>query len=246
MPAILIIDRNSVVKPYNAKVYSEEDLYKKAGFKSKEGFAKHAEWKIEINGKECTVDLYGKTNGRAGQENKYEFPPPVDNTLFFGSCVLVCKTQNTVIDISTKEWETVYDQLYGGFEDLSGKDTDDETDEDEDDTRPRTKEGYVKDGFIVDDDNEEDSEYSESTGDDIPAVTTKKKVPAKRTKNAVVRKPSSKSVRVQEKSEECESFPENIQLKVSAVDDIPPTNLIDELYLSCTDELVEESYLSVA
>jgi hypothetical protein len=239
MPAILIIDRNSVVKPYNAKVYSEEDLYKKAGFKSKEGFAKHAEWKIALNKKDCIVELYGKTNGRAGQENKYEFPPPIDNALFFGSCVLVCKSQNEVIDISPKDWETIYDQLYGGFEDISSKDTDDDdSEEEEDDTLPRTKEGYVKDGFIVEDDTEEDSEYSE---EEIPVVVAKKPSTAKPKKNAaekVAKKNASEPSVAVEKED---LFPENIQLKVSANDELPIS--IDDLYLSCTDELVEESYL---
>jgi hypothetical protein len=237
MPAILIIDRNSVVKPYNAKVYSEEDLYKKAGFKSKEGFTKHAEWKVEINKKECTVEIYGKTNGRAGQENKYEFPPPIDNILFFGSCVLVCKSQNEVIDISPKDWEIIYDQLYGGFEDISSKDTDDESDE-EDDALPRTKEGYVKDGFIVETETE-DSEYSE---EETPVVVAKKK-PATKPKKNPEQNPSKKNVSYAKvhphSSEEPDAFPENIKLKVLPIDEPP----LDELYLSCTDELVEETYV---
>ena len=29
------------------------------------------------------IHLYGKKKGKAGDENKYEFPPPVDNILFF-------------------------------------------------------------------------------------------------------------------------------------------------------------------
>jgi len=242
MPAILIIDRNSVVKPYNAKVYSEEDLYKKAGFKSKEGFAKHTEWKIALNSKECVVELYGKTNGRAGQENKYEFPPPIDNALFFGSCVLVCKSQNDVIDISPKDWETIYDQLYGGFEDISAKDTDDDDSDEEDDALPRTKEGYVKDGFIVEDDTEEDSD-SEYSEEEIPVVVAKKTSTAKPKKNAVEKVPKKNASETSVAVEKEELFPENIQLKVSINDELPITHATDDLYLSCTDELVEESYL---
>ena len=34
------------------------------------------------------INVYGKTNGKASSENKYDFPPPIDNTLFFGNIKL--------------------------------------------------------------------------------------------------------------------------------------------------------------
>lgn len=53
-----------------------------------DGFVKQTTWaSVKINGVKYTVDLYGKTEGKANTENKYDFPPPVDNTLFFW---LVC------------------------------------------------------------------------------------------------------------------------------------------------------------
>ena len=59
------------------------------------------------------------------------------------------------------EWNSVYESLFGGFEDI---DNDDETrsmdssvysDED------YTEEGYLKDGFVIDDDELEEEEYLE-------------------------------------------------------------------------------------
>jgi len=150
MPVILIINKLGSVKELNIKEYDEKDLYKKAGFKSDTDFQRHHQWDIELNGEKMAISIYGKTSGRAGQENKYELPPPVDNTLFFGSVVLLCmNTEDEVISMSADKWEKIYEALYGGFEDI-GNDNDDE-DEDEEENLPRTSTGYVKDDFVIDD-----------------------------------------------------------------------------------------------
>ena len=260
MPSILIVDRTSDVKQYNAKTCITSELYKKAGFKSNEGFCKHAEWNVDIRGGPCTIELYGKTAGRAGQENKYEFPPPVDTILFFGSCVLVCKRQDVVIDIYPKDWEKIYEQLYGGFEDISSNDSDEEMESEEDENIPKTKDGYVKDGFIVDDDDC-DSEYSDPTSEDIPVISTKPKTKQskqnisankKTTTNTEIPKPKTTRKKAASGSESVSvadppmtavdassQIPENIKLTFLEDRDISP----DEIYLSCTDELVEEAYI---
>jgi hypothetical protein len=118
MPSILVIDKGQGIKELSIKKYAEDELYKKAGFKSSEHFKCHATWNVEMNGKKYSVCLYGKTEGRANQENKYDFPPPVDNLLFFGSCVLVNKQNDTAVDIKESEWTAIYNHLFGGFEDI--------------------------------------------------------------------------------------------------------------------------------
>ena len=158
--SVIVIDKVGNVKESKIKAFSEEELYKKAGFKSASDFKNHVTWNdIRINGKIFNINVYGKTSGRANQENQYEFPPPIDNTLFFGSCVIVNKNKTAVEDISVKEWNKIYDHLYGGFDDLCDDDEEESEDEDEDEDLPKTKSGYVKDDFIVDDDECEDEEY---------------------------------------------------------------------------------------
>ena len=171
--SILIIDKNGSIKESNIKNYNEDELYKKGGFKSSTDFKKHCVWKnIKINNKNYTINVYGKIVGRANSENKYEFPPPIDNTLFFGSCVIVNVNNDNVDNLYLKEWKCIYEKLYGGFESLN--DESDESDESDDDL-PKTKSGYVKDDFIVDDDYEDDSDYK-------PKTKAKKKI-IKITKN---------------------------------------------------------------
>lgn len=221
---ILVFEKLGNIKEVTVKSLDEAELCKKAGFKTADGFKCHAEWNIEsLNDKKYSICLYGKTNGRANQENKYEFPPPVDTTLFFGNCVVVNKDG----DLTEEEWDVVYDHLYGGFDELG--DDEDEEDEDEDDDLPRTKSGYVKDGFIVDDDAEEDEaseaadeEESESAEDEDEEEDDEppKKAATKRKSKAA---PKAKS---KPKSRTADTVFRSV-----------------ENYLGCTSELSEEEYI---
>ena len=182
---IIIVEKTGSLKSLTIKDYKEEDLYKKCGFKKSDGFEKHTEWKIKMDGKKFIVAAYGKTEGKANMENKYDFPPPIDTTLFFGSCLLLCTLlkddgKKEPISLSLEQWEKMYEKLFGGFEDLTTTAVEDEAEEDELEGVPaskKTKNGYLKDGFVVDsdsddkdeeydsDENEDDEEDSEDTED---------------------------------------------------------------------------------
>ena len=110
-------------------------------------FKHRTTWRVKKNS--FPVELWARTDGRAGQENKYEFPPPVDETLFFGDCMLVSRAPFTVA-----LWEKLYKQLFGGFDDLTKLADDDDAEIDELETvseKKKTRDGYLKDGFIVED-----------------------------------------------------------------------------------------------
>jgi hypothetical protein len=107
MPHIIVIDKSGTIKSTNVKEVSAENMYRKAGLKSGENFKLQHTWG-KSDGLDCNVCLYAKTApSRAGQENKYDFPPPVDNTLFFGSCVLVRKNieMTEVLDLGESDWK---------------------------------------------------------------------------------------------------------------------------------------------
>ena len=229
MTTILIVEKLGNIKSTSLKSPNDEELYKKAGFKTNTDFRNHAIWEVEYDDKKYLIYMYGKTTGRANQENKYEFPPPVDKKLFFGNCILVNKDENNKYkNLSVKEWEAIYEILYGGFEDLDDEDDlneDDDNDEAEDeivDKSKLTKQGYMKDDFLVDDDDDDeyeeedddDNEDSDADDDEKPVIVKNKK-----TKTAI--KPKKK---VEKKIEE--NIVEN-----------------EEMFLDCTSELSEDSYL---
>jgi hypothetical protein len=182
MTGIIIVDKTATLKILNVKELKEEELYKKCGFKKSDGFIKQTEWMRKIDGEKYFVSLYAKTDGKANSENKYDFPPPIDNKLFFGSCALVAYIKNkdeilTLHSLTLPLWNKIYEKLFGGFEDLAITSLEDEEEEDELANIPakkKTKEGYLKDGFVVDsngesddyeteDDEDEDDEDAEST-----------------------------------------------------------------------------------
>lgn len=147
MPFILLINKYGIIKSLNTKNSNTDELYKKAGFKSQDGFNIQTSWKINNN----TVYLYGKKNGKSNQENKYEFPPPVDNELFFGSVILsMSDEKGKQCDLTISMWEKIYSKLYGGFEDCDS-DAEEDTDEDDD---YEDEDDEDDDDFIV---NEDDS-----------------------------------------------------------------------------------------
>ncbi len=170
MPNIIIIDRSGSYK--TTCITSMDDVYKRCGFKSPEGFEEVAKWAIDTN---STLLLYAKSKGRA-QMNQFEFPPPIDTTPIFGSCAMI-KISNTtgiVQELSVQEFEQIYETLYGGFENI--EDSNDEESDNDDTSIPLsklTKEGYVKDGFIVSD--EEDVNTKSTTISNNPPIPVTKR-----------------------------------------------------------------------
>jgi hypothetical protein len=161
----ILVEKNGILKSSVIKDYKEDELYKKCGFKKQDGFVKQTEWVVKFNGDKITVFLYGKIDGRANTENKYDFPPPVDNVLLFGTVLLVAKkNKKEFIDLTLEMWEKIYEKLFGGFEDLSKTVLEDDDEEDELEKIPKekkTKNGYLKDGFVVDSEEDDDQEYDD-------------------------------------------------------------------------------------
>lgn len=171
--AIIIVEKTGTCKVLQIKDYKEEDLYKKCGFKSATDFQKHNEWNVKLQQGKFVLTVYGKTTGRANTENKYDFPPPIDSTLFFGNCAIICHIKKddgslVLCNMTLEFWNKIYEKLFGGFEDLAATAAEDEEEEDELENVPKekkTKHGYLKDGFVVDTDSNEDDESYDSDED---------------------------------------------------------------------------------
>lgn len=185
--SILVIDKAGTIKQTTIKKYNEEELYKKCGFKKADGFLKQTTWNITLDGQKYAVSMYGKLDGKANMENKYEFPPPVDTKLYFGSCLLIVMIKDKdnkfqFTSLSPPLWEKMYDKLMGGFDNLSSTAMiiEDEDEYDELESIPKSKKtkqgGYLKDGFVVDDSvSDADDDYSDSETNSITDIETKRK-----------------------------------------------------------------------
>ena len=168
MVKIVLVDKNKKVKTINVNKFSIDTLYKKCKFRSPDDFKKRTMWSLDAT---TNVSLYAKDNGRANTENKYEFPSPVDNDLYYGNVGLVAHTEDecskdSIVPFTDEQWNKMYEKLMGGFESLGDEDS--YSSEEEVDPKMLTSEGYLKDGFVVSDksrnekiayNSEEDSDF---------------------------------------------------------------------------------------
>jgi len=147
-------------------------LSKKCGYRNPDGFSCYHTYKYKnkknfsfiidnqaLTPKNIYVDVWAKTDGRAGNENKYELPPPIDEIIIYGNIALVARMDKThAVNLTVDIWNVIYERLFGGFEDLDATAVEDENEIDELDLVPahkKTSNGYLKDGFVVDDDSDE-------------------------------------------------------------------------------------------
>jgi len=178
--SVIIVDKCGVLKTLKVKDYKVDELYKKCGFKKEEGFSLQVEWNVKLDSQKYVIQMYGKLNGKANMENKYDFPPPVDNKLYFGSCALVGMIKdntniNSNINLSLDLWNKIYEKLFGGFENLALTCNEDDEEEDELTNIPKNlktkKGGYLKDGFVVDSSDAEEESSSDNESDE-PSYTS--------------------------------------------------------------------------
>jgi len=157
----VIVEKNGSLKDADIKegLICAEELSKKCKFKKVDGFIKRTEWNYSSKNEEdnsshkVIVELWAKDDGLANHENKYEFPPPVDTELFFGGCALIARdSKNNYVNLTKDKWNKIYEYLFGGFESLVANEDDDDEEEDELESvskNKKTRDGYLKDGFVV-------------------------------------------------------------------------------------------------
>ena len=172
MTTILLVQKGGDIKQTKVKNLTEDILYKKCGFRKAKDFDKRTTWEVTLEEVKYYIELWARDDGQANTENKYDFPPPVDTKLYFGTCCLISVNpqEKTYNDLDCALWNKIYENLFGGFENL---DSEEEMSEDELEDVPasmKTKNGYLKDGFVIDDGvdigDDEDEEGEEDDEED--------------------------------------------------------------------------------
>lgn len=165
MVKLVIITKGGSVKDKNVNISNLDDLYKKCGCTNNNNFNNQHVWKYN----DSYLSLFGKDDGRANSENKYDLPPPCDNLLLFGNLLVVRHSEeelsiNNLLDLPKEDWGSFYEKSFGGFESLEEEDSS----EDELENVPeemKTKDGYLKDGFVIDT-NSDDEDYNPNNSEE--------------------------------------------------------------------------------
>lgn len=173
MASVLLLTQKAEVKSVklsNTKV-SINDV--------KKYFKKKSEPEVlgTYNYKGLTLFLLGYTTGKAGTENKHEFPPPHDTTLAFGDIMLIASKdehsfENPII-FKMEDYETFYSKAFGGFDDLD----DDDEDDDEEFIEEEIEENEIIENEEEDETFDKHSYVSEEEVEVVVKKEKKKKLP---------------------------------------------------------------------
>lgn len=225
MTSIILIESSGTVKSLKAKDLTVETLYRKAGYRNADQFEKRHVWVCKLDhDQEVSVALFAKTTGKALHENKYNFPPPIESDLYFGTVILVqVASDGQLINLEIPTWNAVYDKLFAGFENLGEDDSEeeelDELEEDEDDEEDTRKKNqtYVSSDETEEELEDEDMDITDDNEDEGPA----------RKKSKSRRKPNTTGVKSKNRSKK------SVEKKAPAV--VEPVVLV-------VSELEEELY----
>jgi DNA-directed RNA polymerase subunit M/transcription elongation factor TFIIS len=103
-----------------------------------------------------TLFLFGYTTGKAGSENKHEFPPPHDSTLCFGDIIMLAskdaKSWLNPVPLKSSDYEAFYTRAFGGFEDL------DSDEEEEAEAEPEPEAEAEPEAEVEEEEDEEEGE----------------------------------------------------------------------------------------
>lgn len=161
MVKVVFVSKDASLNEKSVKNLDLKTLHVKCNVKQ-DSFGKRHTWKV----KGAYYTVYAKDTGRHSSENKYDLPPPVDEELYFNTMAILKHsdekiTNDNVVDLTKEEWEKTYEHLFGGFENLDDTSGEMSVDEEEENLSEseKTKQGYKKDGFVVDDDDEDDEDY---------------------------------------------------------------------------------------
>ena len=145
MVKAVVVDKNSNKKE-SALNYDYTEFYKKCNYRNNNNFDVRHTWEFKEQGETYYISVFAKDKGRANSENKYDLPPPVDSTLYYGT-LLIVKTftkgsfeKDNLDNLTLEEWEKCYEKLFGGFESL--EDDSEEPDELDDISESEKTEGY--------------------------------------------------------------------------------------------------------
>lgn len=111
---------------------------------------------------DITVSIFAWTYGRAGQENRHELPPPIDNELYFGNVYVFAHKNDKLVDFTEEEYNNFYETAYGGFDEIGSEDEWSEEDEE-----------IVGefDDFIISENKDKNEFIDENDSDYIPSET---------------------------------------------------------------------------
>tara|TARA_B100000575_G_C23142648_1_gene665513 strand:- start:4323 stop:4943 length:621 start_codon:yes stop_codon:yes gene_type:complete len=70
-----------------------------------------------------TLSVYCWTEGKESSINQHDMPPPIDNNLYYGEIIVIRHSKGVLKNISKDDYESFYEDAFGGFENLGSEDS---------------------------------------------------------------------------------------------------------------------------
>ena len=93
-----------------------------------------------------TVSMYAWDDGNESHINKHDLPPPIDNVLYYGDILVLRHNNGNLINFSKDNYNTFYEDAFGGFDDIVSEECSSEDDPTQSDLDFIASEGDVSDG----------------------------------------------------------------------------------------------------
>lgn len=107
---------------------------------------------------ELNIFIYAWEEGKPGDENKHELPPPLDTNLYFGNIYVFAHGVRGLKNLNKNTFKRIYKRSFKGFYSLG--------DEDSERSSDGNDSGSSLADFIVNDENDsEESDYEDSDED---------------------------------------------------------------------------------
>jgi hypothetical protein len=113
MRAVVVVNKDGTLRQQLTRMTRAADLYKTIGLKASPDFGEKARWPVPASlalaapGTVCDVRMFGKTTGHSRFANVYGFPPPINQTVFIGTCVAALFCDDEMSNLSLDQWDSV-------------------------------------------------------------------------------------------------------------------------------------------
>ena len=176
MTSIVIVEKSGAIKDFKFKKFNFNDLYKKCSYRKSAGFQVQASC---IVNSQITIEVWGRKDKEINK-NKYIFPSPLSNTIYYGNCALIAMKNNNITDLDCELWKQYCIKLKTNNNTINSNDGD-ENDGDENDGDEDEDEEDIED--VEEDVEDEDIEDEDIEDEDDDLNVTKLCTPKKNIKN---------------------------------------------------------------
>lgn len=116
--SIVLVDREGNLKNLNVKNFSENELYKRCGFKKDTNFSLRCSISPTINYVQHKFAFYGKSEGNNNFENKYDLLSMLKVKIYGSFAIVAYNENNEPINLYVDNWNFIYEQLKTNCDDL--------------------------------------------------------------------------------------------------------------------------------